>query len=204
MINRNALCGTSVFVLIALIAATPASSTMIVNVNETLSGDIEVDYSGSLDVRWEFFGPGNPDTITPPRADLAYRTFINTADTLVRAYGGTFLDSDGPMGPGGGIATTVSSRSGDAFGVDVLADDFFVPRGYVSGTFISGTATFMATLAELGIVPGTYDYVIESEDTIRFNVTSSPSTTLPATFPLPLMAAALGGVAGLAARGRRR
>ena len=65
---------------------------------------------------------------------------------------------------GGGVRTFANSGSGDLVGAFVVTDDvgqfhrraLAVPRGYVSGVFLSDSATYRGkTLATLGVTPGT-------------------------------------------------
>ena len=68
------------------------------------------------------------------------------------------------LGIVGGVTTFANSGSGDLVGVFVVTDDVVfhrralaVPRGYVSGAFLSDSATYRGeTLATLGVTPGTY------------------------------------------------
>ena len=81
------------------------------------------------------------------------------ADTY-RVPGGP---TSGPETFGNGGGTLASSGSGDIVGTSwncyesPCARMIHVPRGYVSGTFLSDSATYNnATFATLGVTPGTY------------------------------------------------
>jgi len=76
-----------------------------------------------------------------------------------RLYTGSTFNSPANFGPGN--QTLGSSGTGDFFGVTFGTpnNQLFVPSGYVSGSFISGTTTFNSTtLATLGATPGTYTW----------------------------------------------
>jgi hypothetical protein len=76
-----------------------------------------------------------------------------------RLYTGATFNSPTNFGTGG--QTLGSSGTGDFFGVAFAAssNQLFVPSGYTSGSFISGTTTFNSTtLATLGATPGTYTW----------------------------------------------
>jgi hypothetical protein len=76
-----------------------------------------------------------------------------------RLYTGSTFNS--PANFGTGNQTIGSSGTGDFFGVTftVSNNQLFVPSGYTSGSFISGTTTFNSTtLATLGATPGTYTW----------------------------------------------
>ncbi len=70
-----------------------------------------------------------------------------------------YLPLRGPRGFGSGPFTSASSGSGDMVGITttIFGTFLFVPTGYVSGTALSDSATYNnATLATLGVTPGTY------------------------------------------------
>jgi len=72
--------------------------------------------------------------------------------------GGTITE---PANFGTGNQTLGSSGTGDFFGIGFANSTrrLFVPSGYTSGSFISGTTTFNSTtLATLGATPGTYTW----------------------------------------------
>jgi hypothetical protein len=76
-----------------------------------------------------------------------------------RLYTGSTFNSPANFGTGG--QTLGSSGTGNFFGVTfaVSNNQLFVPSGYTSGSFISGTTTFNSTtLATLGATPGTYTW----------------------------------------------
>jgi hypothetical protein len=81
----------------------------------------------------------------------------------------TFDEYSGVSGPasfGVGGMTNASSGSGGPIGVDESSFDLIaqppvliVPKGYMSGSPLSGSSTFDGqTLASLGLTPGTYVY----------------------------------------------
>jgi hypothetical protein len=75
-----------------------------------------------------------------------------------RLYTGSTFNSPANFGTGG---QTIGSGTGDFFGVTfaISNNQLFVPSGYTSGSFISGTTTFNSTtLATLGATPGTYTW----------------------------------------------
>jgi hypothetical protein len=76
-----------------------------------------------------------------------------------RLYTGSTFNSPANFGTGG--QTVGSSGTGDFFGVAFASSNnqLFVPSGYTSGSFISGTTTFNSTtLATLGATVGTYTW----------------------------------------------
>ena len=68
----------------------------------------------------------------------------------------TYSGASGPVSFGGGATTSASSGGGVMVGIGG-GQTLFVPGGYVSGTFLSGSATYSGrTVASLGVTPGTY------------------------------------------------
>ena len=69
----------------------------------------------------------------------------------------TYFGFSGPSSFGTGLFTFASSSSGDLVSIVGAFNELFVPRGYVSGTALSGSSTYnSATFASLGVTPGTY------------------------------------------------
>ena len=72
------------------------------------------------------------------------------------AFNGYHGSINGPEGFGSSIFTRASFGSGDRVGI-IRTLDVVVPSGYVSGTALSSSATWnSATVASLGVTPGTY------------------------------------------------
>jgi hypothetical protein len=77
-------------------------------------------------------------------------------DAFCDIYRGTL---SGPASFGSGSATFTHSGSGDMVGIYKVQDLVVVPTGYVSGTALLDTATWLGkTFATLGVTPGTYEW----------------------------------------------
>jgi hypothetical protein len=118
---------------------------------------------------------------------------------FVHAYQGV----TGPASFGTGGLEHPTSESGDIFGVvgGATPPELFVPRDYVSGSALSGSATYDGTtIAALGLTPGTYVYTWGAgahADSLTVKIEAVPE---PSTWATMLL-----GVAGLgfiALRGR--
>ena len=117
--------------------------------------------SGPIDLTGLFFFPGSfesPEIHPSGVFNGGARIRTGPTSSSVDRYRGP-----GTMGSfGSGLTTTASSGSGDMVGVfSVRFGNLFtvlsVPTGYVSGTPLSDSATYNnATLASLGVTPGTY------------------------------------------------
>src|SRR5207248_1054170 len=90
---------------------------------------------------------------------------ISTGPTIAGSVDSYHLGPSGPTSFGSGGGADASSGSGDTVGTaaDCSKDGsdcdrfLIVPRGYVSGTFLSDSATYSGkTFATLGVTPGTY------------------------------------------------
>ena len=115
----------------------------------------------------------------------------------------------GPTSFGGGALNSASGGTGDRVGVDETLGQLFVPRGYMSGTFLSDTTTFGGSFATLGVTPGTYVWTWGSgADADSFTLQIGPAV-VPAPLidrGLPVLLA-VGGLlfgAKLFERGKRR
>jgi hypothetical protein len=111
------------------------------------------------------FGPG----VLPGAADDGWGGVIagriSTGPTIAGSVDSYHFGLSGPTSFGSGGGAAASSGSGDTVGTEADCskdgsdcDRFLiVPRGYVSGTFLSNSATYSGkTFATLGVTPGTY------------------------------------------------
>jgi hypothetical protein len=108
------------------------------------------------------------------------------------------LSGPSSFGPGfGGFAV---STSGDTVLLEDFGIDLFVPHGYVSDTFLSGTATYAGTIASNNLTPGTYTWTWDSgANDFVLDVPSIPSTPEPSTWAMMLI-----GFVGLGYAGYRK
>lgn len=136
--------------------------------NLVLSGSGTIDLTGLHPTTSQHFGSSVAyvgATISPYKSEVRmgiYRPF-----QPVHFYG----DISGPasFGIGLGPLGAAISGSGDSFGI-VGGSEIYVPQGYVSGTYLSGSTTwFDRTIAHIGATPGTYVWSLPN-DTITLNV----------------------------------
>jgi hypothetical protein len=99
----------------------------------------------------------------------------------------------GPTSFGGGGLNFASSTSGSIFGLNgsSFGDFLFVPVGYTSGNFISGTDEFDSnTISGLGLTPGTYTYTFGSgpdADSVVVNIGNVSAVPEPSTWAMMIL-----------------
>jgi hypothetical protein len=132
----------------------------------------------------------------------------STAEILFGPAGGFIYGSvTGPTSFGAGPATASSFAFGSNFGVVGEFQNLLVPAGYQSNTPLSATDFFdNATLASLGLLPGTYTWTWGSgahADSFEVIIGATPLGATPLPAALPLFATGL-GVMGLFGWRRKR
>jgi len=117
-------------------------------------------------------------------------------------YGGI----SGPTSFGSGDCVYVSTGSGDNVWLEGGGTSIFVPLGYVSGTSLSGSATFdRKTLHSLGVLPGTYTWTWDSgANSFVLKIPPGFVPGIPEPGTLSLLALALAGLTVLGHRRRSR
>jgi hypothetical protein len=139
--------------LVLALAWIPAvEAAFTITVTET-GGNVVATGSGSLNTTSLAVGvPGNAVSFVEANAGSLY--IGPTALTAVVDYSG----ATGPASFGAGVFRIADSGAGDIAGIDA-GDTVIVPAAYVSGTPLSGSATWNATtFAGLGLTPGTYTW----------------------------------------------
>ena len=138
-----------------------AQAGYIVTVQE-VGPDVVATGSGAINLTGLTFSQSSSSNpgLRPHILGVYGSAFILTGPTSSSVD--SYLGGTGPTSFGGLFAgvSFASSGSGDMVGrtVDYWGDaHIIVPTGYVSGTFLSDTATYSGqTIATLGVTPGTY------------------------------------------------
>jgi len=184
-----------------LLSVRPAEAGYTVTLQE-VGPDVVATGSGAIDLTGltfvQYTGLLNPEIgprggegqlggiVTGPTSSSVDRYFDNET-------------SSGPTSFGSGGLTLASSGSGHMVGTSTTCFGaecgrfIFVPRGYVSGTFLSNSATWSGkTFATLGVTPGTYvwtwgtganqNFTLEIPPTPGPPVVSTSPATLIGTF----------------------
>ena len=180
--------------LVLLLAAVQAQAAVTVSFRET-GGNVEAQASGSLNVGslgnpadvavlalLEFVAPGNYAYVVGPSQAAAYAVSFATQQPL-HAVAVSFV-ADASTGSTVGVSAAAGGQS------TVL----YLPRGYVSGAPLNGTATWNGeTFASLGLTPGVYSFNFGA-DSVEFVVGAAPP---PAPVPAGSMVAWLAAVLGM-------
>jgi hypothetical protein len=200
---------SSLIAACALFGATAAAnaSPYVVTIQQ-VGSDVVATGSGNIDLT----GLTSPQSFTFAAVIEASTGLIDLSTGAADLFNGTI---SGPtnFGPGiGGSLTFASTSSGPIVGFDaedaaIFNRDLRIPSGYVSDSALStSTDTFAsATLASLGLTPGTYQWTwgtgADQSFTVQIVGTVS-SVPLPAA--LPLFATGLAGLGLLGWRRKRK
>ena len=186
---KPALATTLTIVLGWLLSVRPAEAGYTVTLQQ-VGPDVVATGSGAINLTGLTFSGSagvNPE-IHPAAAEEQFGGGIYTGPTSssVDFYDG----ATGPTSFGSGGLTLASSGSGDMVGIDNLISGLevehalIVPRGYVSGTLLSNSATWSGkTFATLGVTPGTYVWTwgTGANQNFTLEIPPAPPTTSPAT-----------------------
>ena len=187
---KPALATTLGIVLAWLLSVRPAEAGYTVTLQQ-VGPNVVATGSGAIDLHGLTFSQSasiNPAIMPFSNNFLVRGASIYTGPTSsnVDSY---FGPQSGPTSFGSGGLTLASSGSGDMVGIfegSIYGDPhslLSVPRGYVSGTSLSDTATYSGTtLASHGVGPGTYVWTWGTGANQKFTL-KILSTILPANGP---------------------
>jgi hypothetical protein len=192
----------TVFVVGLSIAATARSAKAAFTFYlQQVGPDVVITGSGTIDTAGlPIFRLGDATAGLVPNEGIA------NGGPLTMVSSNIFSGVTGPSAFGTGNSTDASSGSGDAVGVvgggffpGPPGSDLTLPGGYVSGTALSDTDTYVGqTFATLGFTPGTYTYTFGTGPTADSLVVTSAGVPEPASLGL----LSLGGLTLLPRRRR--
>ena len=157
---KPALATTLAIVVGWLLTVRPAEAGYTVTLQQ-VGPDVVATGSGAINLTgltFEYSAGANSEMRPSPATILTGPTTSSSVDLYTEPRGPTSFGTSG-------FFTLASSGSGDTVGTaaDCSKDGsdcdrfLIVPRGYVSGTFLSDSATYSGkTFATLGVTPGTY------------------------------------------------
>jgi hypothetical protein len=194
---KPALATTFAIVIACAISVQSAQAGYIVTLQE-VGSNVVAKGSGPIDLTaLSLIGTGGG--IERPSI-TAQAAFIFTGKRAsadgYRVVGG---DITGPSNFGTGSLTFPNSSSGDIVGLfGPPGGVVFVPHGYTSNSALSDTSIYRgATLASLGVTPGTYEWTWGTGANQNFTLETLAPTTAPDTgSTLGLLAFALAGLFG--------
>ncbi len=188
---------TAVALLLTTVAQ-PAAAAIVMTANE-IGNDVVFSYSGTLDLAGMSAFDVTSITTSRVRASDTLVQWRTAANRFSSRYLNAFSSS--PQTLGSGSLTSADTSSATAvFGVsgpNLYLDNTLTASDWLNTTQ-SGSMTFQGkTLAGLGIVPGTYTWVLNNSaaDTITLNAVPEPSS---------LMLVGAGGVVCVFVSSRRR
>jgi hypothetical protein len=135
-----------------LVFSSPAQAGYIVTLQQ-VGPNVVATGTGAIDLTGLSFVGTDPldDPLINPFIGLIF----TGASASLTVYNS--LAITGPLSFGSGSGALASSGSGDLVGIFAFGPSVNVPEGYVSGTLLSDSTTYNgATLASLGVTPGTY------------------------------------------------
>ena len=182
------------FFVVSLFATLPARAVLIIDCVES-GGNIQCLTSGSANLAG--LTPDTTGFSTSPSLSSQIGNFGIGAFGAFDPYFG--LSGPANFGTGPGVAVDVSS--GPLVGLRGFDLQLRLPSGYVSGApILNSSATFSATLAEAGLVPGSHVWFWGSganADSMTLNISAVPEPSAFAIFSLVGL-----GAAGFRARRR--
>ena len=189
---RLAACGMFAS---AVFASSVANAAVVVDFTQ-VGSDVVASANGTLDLTG-LTSLGNFGLAESVRGNFAY-IGLGSAGT-VAGYSG--LAGPASFGTGSSFISS-NAFSGTSFAINGSAFGppyVFVPVGYVSGSAISGTATFLGqTFASLGLTAGRYGYTSRA-DSVTVNI--GGAVPEPSTWAMMLLG--IGGIGMVMRRSRK-
>lgn len=192
---------------LAAVFTSVAHGAVTINIYES-GGDVIAEVSGSFDtINCNSTVPGNaPGILYEDGTDTEVIVGANASAPVILCT---------PPAPNvsspftGNINQLASSGTGDVFGIGgftAASEVIYLPRGYVSNTALSGSATFAGqTLSSLNLAVGTYASTAGAETvTITVALTAGGNATAVPAMPAWLLSLMSLLLAGLVYRRRER
>ena len=178
---KPTLATTLAILLAWLVSARPAQAGYAVTLQQ-VGPDVVATGSGAINLTgltfFQFDGVFSPEILPGAGVQAGGGILTGPTSSSVDLY----FEPLGPTSFGSGGATPASSGSGDMVGIFpihlIFERALIVPRGYVSGTSLSNSATYSGkTFATLGVTPGTYEWTWGNGANQNFTLHIPPITT---------------------------
>ena len=148
---------------ITLIVCIPNAKGAVTIAAVEAGGNVVFSGSGTLNLSdlYHYIGGGSVPGINPATESVPVLV-LGASGNNVDEYGLGNISFPAPFGTGGHIPASIGA--GDVFGTTVSLEEpgqavIWVPSGYVSGSWLSGSITFTGeTFATLGLIPGVYTW----------------------------------------------
>jgi hypothetical protein len=174
------------------LSAPPAQAGYVVTLTQQGS-DVVATGSGPIDLSGLTFSSGSFTfaEMNPSVAD------ITTGPILVFTATDTYTGFSGPLNFGGGSPTDASSGNGDSVSIFGGINELVVPRGYLSDSALSDTATYTGqTFSTLGATPGKYEWTWGKGANQNFTLEIGTAVPEPATWAMMALGFGLLGFLG--------
>lgn len=185
------LLAAGTLLIVCSITAIPAQAGYTVTLTQQGS-DVVASGSGAIDLTGLRFAFNSTSwaSMDPSVGLITTGSPFGTATSFFQGF-------TGPIGFGGGHLTSANSGSGDSVEMVAAYDELYVPQGYVSGTPLSDTSTYInQTFASLGVTQGGYYWFWGTGPNQNFTLNvGAPGAAVPEPSSLALLAAAVAGFA---------
>jgi hypothetical protein len=162
--------------------STSAKAELVIDITQQGS-DVVATGFGTVDTTDLLAGSNGPS----PAAVVGVNAFIGIGAGSATSY----VTISGPTSFGSGGLFSASSSSGSVFGINGAGHFLFVPVGYASGSFISGSDSFNSTtISDLGLTPGTYTYTFGTgpdADSVVVNIGNVSAVPEPSTWAMMIL-----------------
>ena len=173
--------------VICLMFTSPSYAGYVINVSQ-VGNNVVATGSGRLNTAiLNFVSNSSPvQAVTDP---ASAQLEVGSPVSRISSFGPV----TGPASFGFGTTQRDSTDSGDFAGIIGANGEIEVSHSYVSGTTISGSATWdNTTISGLGMTPGTYKWTWASEAAVDFFIVNISAAAVPEPSSLILAGMALG------------
>lgn len=191
------LCTILTAAIVSLVAAQSSNAAIVINLTES-AGNVYAVLDGSANLSALSFENGWGDPALTGDYLSGSWVWVGSGTGDFEEFSGPTLSGPATFGTASATLAIADTSTGPQAGVIAQATSGIgLPIGYVSGTSIHSTSTwFGQTIADMGLVPGSYTWTWgqthTDADSLTLNILPEPTTALTLT------------LIGLVSLGRRR